>query len=264
MQAGRPGPPQTATRSFDDPAVIPLCVPYTRAGEARRAGGSFDAGSKSWFCDPADAANPDMHPFLPYRFRPDRSPPFIRPWMVPQALWGRNLRALLSKEDWDRIRKDTYVRAGYRCRVCGGKGPDWPVEADEGWHYDDQARVQTLRGVIALCPKCHDVRHWGKTMREGRADLALAWMAELNCWSIGQATACANRAMEEWSARSQWTDWRCDIEWATRFYGVTARQDGEMEARRRNSTLVDLARKDHQRSPTPSHGSHLRHLFMED
>jgi hypothetical protein len=47
--------------------------------------------------------------------------------LVPETAWFKNLRSELPKEKWDKLRKDTYKKAGYRCEVCGGKGEKWPV-----------------------------------------------------------------------------------------------------------------------------------------
>lgn len=155
---------------------IALCVPFARKDEARRAGARWDTAERVWTCDLAQLkteAYERLRPFVPRMYRPELDPPFIRPWMVPQTAWGRNLRAVLVKEDWDVVRKAAYQASGYRCRVCGGKGEEWPVEADEGWHYDDALRLQTLKGVIALCPDCHKVRHWGKTLIDGHEAAAL-------------------------------------------------------------------------------------------
>lgn len=137
----------------DLPERVPLCVPYARRSEASAAGARFDREEKAWFCSAAAITSPDLQQFLPFRFRRDRPGPYIRPWMVPQPLWGLNLRAMLEREDWNTIRKAAYERSGYRCRVCGGKGPQWPVEADEGWKYKDTERVQVLWGCRCPLPR---------------------------------------------------------------------------------------------------------------
>lgn len=239
--------------------LIPLCVPFERRKEAARGGATFNGEQKCWMAqrDKLDA----LLPFVPYRYRPDRKPPYIRPWMVPQALWGFNLRAFLAPEDWNRIRKDAYARAGSRCRVCGGRGPQWPVEADEGWAYDDERRIQTLKGVISLCPDCHGVRHWGKTMTEGRQDAALAWMAEVNGWSRSEAARCGDQAMKQWHTRSRHTDWQCDISWAIRTDSVVPIKDGETLARELNRKFVQQAQS--RVGVKVRHATHIEHLIGE-
>ncbi len=83
---------------------------------------------------------------------------------MPQPLWGRSIVGMY-REQWDKLRRPCYRAAGYRCEICGGKGPQHPVEAHEVWQYeDDGARgVQTLIRLIALCPDCHAVKHMGRS-----------------------------------------------------------------------------------------------------
>jgi hypothetical protein len=78
--------------------------------------------------------------------------------LVPATSWFDNLRSLLPPAEWDALRKATSQAAGHRCEICGGRGPKWPVECHERWQYDDATHVQTLTGLIALCPECHRVK----------------------------------------------------------------------------------------------------------
>ena len=141
--------------------LIPLCVSYAVRGQAAAAGAVWNGDAKIWEIDePLVTSRFDaLRPFLPRMYRPDRRPPYIRPHMVPQTSWGKNLRAVLTPDEWKKVKTHAYQAAGYRCIVCGSKGPEWLVEADEAWELDDQSKRQTLKGVIALCPDCHLVRH---------------------------------------------------------------------------------------------------------
>jgi hypothetical protein len=102
--------------------------------------------------------------------------------LVPETAWFRNLRSEISGEAWDKIRKDCYKNAGYVCEICGGVGQRHPVECHEIWEYDDGDKRQILRGVIALCPSCHEVKHIGLTQMRGGLDRAVSHMAEVNGW----------------------------------------------------------------------------------
>lgn len=120
--------------NIDDRRTILLCVPKESAGIVREAGARWNAELGVWTCTIEGLRTEQydlLHPFVPRRFRPDLEGPVIRPWMVPQSLWGKNLRAVLRKQDWDVVRKTAYQQAGHRCCVCGGRGPRWPVEADK-------------------------------------------------------------------------------------------------------------------------------------
>lgn len=78
--------------------------------------------------------------------------------LVPSSCWYSNLRNMLPSGAWDRIRKDAYAAAGYKCEICGARGR---LECHERWEYDDENHIQRLKGFIALCRKCHAVKHIG-------------------------------------------------------------------------------------------------------
>jgi hypothetical protein len=60
------------------------------------------------------------------------------------------------------------VVLGSRCEICGGRGPEHPVECHERWRYNDLIRTQTLVRMIALCPACHQVKHVGLANVRGK------------------------------------------------------------------------------------------------
>lgn len=110
--------------------------------------------------------------------------------MVPVNAWGQNLRNKLfvMNAEWDRLRHETYHRANQRCEICWGKGKDHPVECHEQWHFDEKARVQTLRGLVALCPTCHAATHFGfSTARSPMGDALLRrHLGGVNGWTQAQ------------------------------------------------------------------------------
>ena len=132
--------------------------------------------------------------------------------LVPKGQWGANLRSELPKTEWDRLRKATYKAAGYRCQICGGKGPKWPVECHERWRYDEDTKTQVLEGLIALCPKCHEVKHMGRAQAVGNAERAMSHLMEINGWDAQTAFAYVDEAFGTWARRSQ-EDWTLDLSW---------------------------------------------------
>jgi hypothetical protein len=66
------------------------------------------------------------------------------------------LARLLPPQQWDRLRRRIYRKAGYRCRVCGRRGR---LHCHELWQYNQQTSYQWLRGFQALCEDCHNVKH---------------------------------------------------------------------------------------------------------
>src|SRR3712207_8436185 len=92
--------------------------------------------------------------------------------LVPRTAWFKNVRSHVTREEWERLKKIVFGRAGHRCEVCGGRGPRWPVECHEVFAYDDERRVQKLTALVALCPACHEVKHIGLAGLRGRGGAA--------------------------------------------------------------------------------------------
>jgi hypothetical protein len=84
---------------------------------------------------------------------------------MPQSLWGKNLRTALGRNRWDTLRLSVAQKS---CAICGGTEQ---LEAHEVWDYRERPRlsVAKLLRVETTCTKCHDVIHWGNTIRLAEA-----------------------------------------------------------------------------------------------
>jgi hypothetical protein len=138
--------------------------------------------------------------------------------LVPRTCWFSNVRDRVPREDWDRIRKQVYERAGHRCEVCGGRGSRHPVECHEVWEYNETTAVQRLVRMIALCPACHEVKHMGLAGIKGRGEIAAAHLAEVNGWNPQVTAAYIDQAFAVWKDRSART-WSLDVS-ALTAYGI--------------------------------------------
>jgi hypothetical protein len=78
--------------------------------------------------------------------------------LVPQTSWYSNMRSLVTRSEWDKIRKNAYAEYGHKCGICGASGK---LNCHEIWDYDDKTHFQNLAGFIALCDLCHHVKHIG-------------------------------------------------------------------------------------------------------
>lgn len=134
--------------------------------------------------------------------------------LVPGTSWGNNLRSILEPADWDRLRKAQYAKADYCCEVCGGKGSTHPVECHEVWAYDDEKHLQALKGLVALCPSCHAVKHIGRSISVGKGGQAISHMARVNGESREWAWAHVDRALKQHRERSA-HKWQIDLTWLT-------------------------------------------------
>jgi 5-methylcytosine-specific restriction endonuclease McrA len=132
--------------------------------------------------------------------------------LVPSTCWFSNVRDHVTKEQWDRLRRQTYQKANYVCEICGGRGPEWPVECHEIWKYDDDSHIQTLIGLIALCPSCHQVKHIGLAGLQGKGGVAKEHLAKVNEWTKQQTDKYLNAVWATWRERSQ-HHWKLDFTW---------------------------------------------------
>lgn len=136
--------------------------------------------------------------------------------LVPSDQWSKNLRtrSIIKRETWDALRYACYARANNKCEVCGGVGPNHPVEAHEVWDYNDDAGIQKLLGLVALCPDCHKVKHIGFAFTQGLPmfSRALSHLEAVNNWPIELVQEYVSRQFQIHQIRSQMT-WELDLSW---------------------------------------------------
>lgn len=185
---------------------IPLCVGPSEENIIKQTDAFYCSEEKCWFWPYQCNANlNEIYPFLPKAYQMGEDTILI-PNLVPEPLWGENLRKYLRKEDWDFLRKHTYAQSSYRCLICGGKGERWPVECDEVWEYrllEDGRGMAVLIGLRALCPRCHRVNHLGKANVDGYYNETIKHMAYINGWSLKRAEQTAEEAFRIFNERSQ-------------------------------------------------------------
>lgn len=133
--------------------------------------------------------------------------------LVPRSAWFSNLRSELTPAEWDLARRKTYRNAGMLCQACGGKGPTHPVEAHERWHFCEETAVQTLTGIDALCPACHEATHYGLARVRGREAFARAQLKKVNGWTDREINAHVAKAMDAYVRRTEIEDWTLDARW---------------------------------------------------
>ena len=133
--------------------------------------------------------------------------------LVPKTSHYYNLRERVSAQTWEKIKKEVFSKANFRCEICGGKGSRHPVECHEIWSYDDVKLFQKLMGFIALCPSCHGVKHIGLKFQQGFGDEAINHLAKVNGWDKETTLAYYNTTGWLFKERSKYK-WRLDLSWA--------------------------------------------------
>jgi hypothetical protein len=130
---------------------------------------------------------------------------------IPTSCHCSNVRSSVSEGRWDTLRRRVYRRAGSRCVICGDVGAGHPVEAHEAWEYDEAERMQRLAGMMALCPACHEAKHFDRAVRLGRGEQVRAHLARINGWSGDEVDEHLRTAAEVWRRREEVGDWGLDL-----------------------------------------------------
>ncbi|MCD8201017.1 MAG: HNH endonuclease [Clostridia bacterium] len=138
--------------------------------------------------------------------------------LVPDACWGSNLRSLLTRAQWDVVRKDAYKRADGRCMICG-KVTD-KLDAHERWSYDEEHMVQKLEDVVAVCKGCHMTIHIGRTQLMGKEYMAVKHFCKVNGCTYADYIEELGKANEAHVRRNSLPgEWSLDLRWLQRFTG---------------------------------------------
>ena len=134
--------------------------------------------------------------------------------LVPKTSWYANVRKEVTKKQWNIIKKQTAEDANHICQECGSsglkQGRKHAVECHEIWQYDDKTLKQTLVGFIALCPRCHNVKHFGKARMLDLEQQTLQHFCKVNKMTAPFANAYINEAFRKWFERSQFK-WEVDM-----------------------------------------------------
>lgn len=142
--------------------------------------------------------------------------------LVPSTSWFSNVRSAVSKSQWDAIRARVYSQAYDTCEICGGVGPKHPVECHEIWSYNDRKKLRKLEGMIALCPDCHMVKHYGLAKVQKRDEHAFRHFMKVNKLTPDRARLHLNKAFRTWAERSQ-VEWTVDISHLSE-YGIDVKK----------------------------------------
>jgi hypothetical protein len=204
------------------PARAYLDVPYGDKDAAKAAGARWDPDARRWYDPRATtpalqpwAARPDVPELLPGEDRTFGNGLFVD--LVPHSCWFTNVRSCVTEQDWERLRRPIMRRAGHRCEACGAAedraAGHW-LDAHERSHYDEQAGIQSLRRLIALCKPCHLVTHFGYANVTGRTDEAFAHLCAVTGMTQAQAWDHIRAAENLWIERSARV-WELDLSMLT-------------------------------------------------
>lgn len=148
----------------------------------------------------------------------------LLPELIPYSMHGKNVRAVLSAEDWKELARIVYKEAGHHCEICGAKGQ---MECHEIWDFNDKKLIQKLVGLITLCPDCHRVKHIGLARKMGWFGDALDHMAKVNRISKKKAKKYIEYAEMEVKKRKE--EYDLDLTYLNKLKKILPRKYGKRE-----------------------------------
>lgn len=86
--------------------------------------------------------------------------------MIPGPLWGMNLRRVLPRSRWNKMRQALIAERGPKCQTCGKVETETKrIYAHEEWEYTTKSKsgIASLVGLKLSCWHCHAVEHFGAT-----------------------------------------------------------------------------------------------------
>lgn len=139
--------------------------------------------------------------------------------LVPSTCHFSNVRSTVKPSEWDKIRHISYDAANNKCEICGDTGKNQGykhnVECHEIWEYDDENHIQTLVGLISLCPTCHQVKHIGRAIAIGKQAQCFSQLAKVNKWTPKQIEEHIISSFELHKQRSK-HQWGLDLSLLTK------------------------------------------------
>ncbi len=134
--------------------------------------------------------------------------------LIPSTCHFSNVRTTVTSAEWDKIRFLSYEKANNKCEICGdtgkNQGYNHNVECHEIWYYDDVNHIQTLTGLISLCPTCHQVKHIGRAIAIGKQVQCFKQLAKVNKWTREEILDHIARSFELHKKRSKY-QWQLDL-----------------------------------------------------
>jgi len=149
--------------------------------------------------------------------------------LIPKSCWFSSVRTMVSKKDWDRIRKLTYNLANNKCEICGKTGLEQGykhnVECHEVWAYDTVNFTQKLTKLTSLCVICHLVKHIGRANAMGKQPEVFKQLETVNNWDHKQVVQHVAESFELYKERSKY-QWSLDLSILKKPpYGLTIKEN---------------------------------------
>ena len=126
--------------------------------------------------------------------------------MLPKGAWNNDFSKTLSKKDWDKLRQFALKRANGKCEICGFETND--LDVHEEWKFNTEKKTQTLKVIVAICSRCHGVKHFKNSVRLGYGEEAQKHFMKVNDASEMEFASHLNKALLEYNERNSVYRWK--------------------------------------------------------
>ena len=132
--------------------------------------------------------------------------------LLPKGAWNNDFSKTLSKKDWNKLREFALKRAKDKCEICGFETND--LDVHEEWEFNINKKTQTLKDIVAICSKCHGVKHFKNSVRLGYGEEAQKHFMKVNNCSEMDFASHLDKALLEYNERNSVYRWKivADIE----------------------------------------------------
>lgn len=199
--------------------MIILSVPFSQKDEAKALGAMWNPKLNKWFIN---EYKEEFKRWMP-KEKKALEGQHLSIELVPKTCWFSNVRDHVSKEQWKQIQKYTFEKTDYKCEICGGVGDKHPVECHEIWDYNFFRKEQKLVRTEALCPNCHQVKHIGFALKNGKYGEARDWLIQINGYSFQQAENYISACFSEWDRKSQ-SEWNLNLSWLKETFDIKVKE----------------------------------------
>lgn len=204
--------------------MIDLTVPFTQKDIVKNLGAKWNPIEKKWQIKEDEKEKFSKWIEIPENERKATNGQLLTIELVPETCWFSNVRNHVDQDMWKKIKSATFFNAGNKCEICNGTGNKHPVECHEIFVYDDKKNIQKLKKCIALCPKCHEVKHMGLAGINGREKIAINWLSQINGWSKKETRNYVENKFLEYNLRSI-KQWKLDLSWLKENFGIEIKEE---------------------------------------
>jgi hypothetical protein len=242
----------------------PLVLPYERKDEFKQKYGKnlwWNAKEKAWTWVGDRDVPEDLKRFVARTFyMPPANGPRLTIELIPETCWFSNIRNHVSHEGWKFISKQVFAGAHYRCQICGGQGDQWPVECHEIFEFDDRTHTQKLVGLVALCPACHNAKHFGLAQMKGQEQAALDQLEKVNRWTQDEFDLYIDEVFSDWRRRSE-HKWNIDLSFLKENFGIEVKGESAQNRAVRRVAAYEVIK---QHGETSSEFLKNEEIFISD